>query len=110
MLLNDISRDWREIAQEAQRHRDDSIRKVDESLLESQCGGLPLNVTGFASDILTPSEIQMTELLPEDLVQALASGSTNCVDVIRAFLRRAGLAQTLVSSSPHRFGFPFWTN
>lgn len=57
---------------------------------------IPLNVTGIPKTLLSEKEIEITEKLPEKLVEELANGSLTAVEVTNAFLRRAGLAQKLV--------------
>ena len=57
---------------------------------------LPLNITAVPRKLLLPHEIEITETPAETLVAALASGSLTSVEVTKAFLRRAGLAQKLV--------------
>ena len=59
---------------------------------------LPLNITTLPRKLLFPHEIEITETPPEILATSLASGELTSVEVTRAFLRRAGLAQKLVAS------------
>ncbi|RSL74472.1 hypothetical protein CEP51_011554 [Fusarium floridanum] len=58
---------------------------------------LPRNVTDLPRQLLTSREVEITEKSPEDLVQLMASGSLSAVEVTKAFLRRAALAQRLVN-------------
>ena len=98
-------RPWRSIAQEAQQHRDASIARVQPNLPQTPAN-LPIDVTKVPGTILSQDEVQITEMLPEDLVSALASGGLSAVAVTKAFLRRAGLAQKLVCTSGHEVLLP----
>jgi len=49
------------------------------------------------SKTLHPRDTKITETLPENLVKQLASGNLSAKVVTTAFLRRAVLAQKLVS-------------
>ena len=57
---------------------------------------LPLNVIDLPRKLLLPHEIKITETPPELLITALASGKLTCIDVTKAFLRRARVAQKMV--------------
>ena len=92
-------KDWREVAVNAQKHRDETIAQVDPTLLTRQDDQLPLDVTGLPKQRLSTEELEITTLLPEELVKRLTEGSLTCVEVTEAYLRRAALAQSLVSSS-----------
>jgi len=98
--MNMASKTWQEIAQEAQDHRDRSLAEVQPPLPEIKAEDLPLNVTSIPALYLSPSEIEISETSPEKLVELLATGELSCVEVTNAFLRRAGLAQKLVTSIP----------
>jgi amidase len=90
-------RPWQDIAQEAQRYRDASIARVWPDLPQLP-ENLAKNVTEIPGTILSQEEVQITEMPPEGLLSALASGDLTAVAVTTAFLRRAGLAQKLVCS------------
>jgi amidase len=94
------SHTWQEIAQEVQDHRDRSLAEVEPPLPEIKVEDLPLNVTSIPALHLTPSEIKISETSPEKLIELLATGKLSCVEVTNAFLRRAGIAQKLVTSIP----------
>lgn len=86
---------WQDIASEAQKHRDDTIAIVDDSLTLS----LPAaahNVIAIPRQILSREEARITELPVSTLVQNLAAGTLTSVTVVKAFLRRAAIAQKLV--------------
>ncbi len=89
-------RHWQDIAKEAQDYRDASINRVEpavpavpEVLLQDR--------TVVPKDLLSAEEILITQTAPEDLLNSLASGKFTSTTVIKAFLRRAGVAQALVS-------------
>lgn len=87
---------WKEIAQRAQRYRDASIALVEPPVPKVP-DVLPLNVTPLPREHLSQAEIEITETLPEALLAKLAHGSLQCLDVTKAFLRRAALAQALTN-------------
>jgi amidase len=86
---------WQEIARIAQDLRDSSIAEVNATVPDVP-SELPLNVSKLPGDLLSKAEISITETVPEQLLDALASGELTSTDVTNAFLRRAGLAQKLV--------------
>lgn len=92
------STSWQEIAQAAQEQRDKSIAEVKPSLPDIQSEDLPLNVTATPWKHLSSFEIEVTETSPEKLVRSLASGELTSTEVTNAFLRRAGIAQKLVTN------------
>jgi amidase len=57
---------------------------------------LSKNVTEIANSVLTPEEIKITSCDVPELPKATRSKEYSCETVIRAFLRRAALAQKLV--------------
>lgn len=79
----------------AQSLRDESISRVlqIEPISDNQ-----LNVTKIAASVLATEELRITETNTESLVSSLALGDIGSVQVTSAFLRRAALAQKLVSS------------
>ena len=91
---------WQEIARAAREHRDKSIAEVTPPLPDIPSEDLPLNVTSIPWKHLSSFEIELTETSPEKLVKSLASGALTSTEVTNAFLRRAGIAQKLVSNSP----------
>lgn len=90
-------RPWQDIVREAQGRRDESVALVTPKLPKLP-DPLPATVVGVPSQILTLEELKITEMLPEDLLKSLASGSLTTAAVTAAFLRRAVVAQKLVSS------------
>ncbi|KAK5952726.1 hypothetical protein OHC33_006318 [Knufia fluminis] len=87
---------WQEVAQRAQAYRDKSIAEINPPI-PAVPEELPQNVTHLPKQLLTPREVEITEMLPEELLPALADGKLTSVEVINAFVRRAGLAQQLVN-------------
>lgn len=57
----------------------------------------PKNVSRIADDILTNEELKITSFDAPELVKLIRDKSYTCEAVTRAFLRRAALAQKLVS-------------
>ncbi len=87
---------WQDIAREVQHYRDASIDRIQPPLLKLS-SNLPANTHGIPKEVLSHEEIQITQTPPENLLSRLAAGELTAASVTRAFLRRAGLAQKLVS-------------
>ena len=87
---------WQEVAKIAQKHRDDSIGRVEPPIPETP-DQLPHDRTDIPKYLLSTEEILITQTAPEDLVASVASGKYSSVIVTTAFLRRAGLAQALAN-------------
>ena len=85
---------WQEVALDRQKHRDATIAELSPSL--PVLIDIPQNTIPVAKKVLTPEEIQITESTVEELVPQLADGKLSSTTVIKAFLRRAGLAQKVV--------------
>ncbi|KAL9077583.1 MAG: hypothetical protein Q9157_003307 [Trypethelium eluteriae] len=90
------SRTWQEIALDVQKYRDKTIDEVSPPISDVPTH-LPLNVTNVPKDLLTSTEISITETPPEELLIAIEKRQYSCKEVTNAFLRRAGLAQKLVN-------------
>lgn len=86
---------WQDVAADRQRHRDATIASVSPPL--TQPAEIPLNTTGVPKSVLTAEELTITSSNVEDLIPKLASGEWSATAVIKAFLRRAGLAQQLTN-------------
>jgi amidase len=86
---------WQEVAARVQKHRDETIARVEPALAELDFE-IPYNVTAIPRRVLTPRECEITELTVEELRARLDKGSLSAVETINAFLRRAALAQKLV--------------
>ena len=87
---------WQEIALQVQTARDRSIEQVDPAI-----AALPEVPTGRVIDVprklLSTTEQAITESSAENLVASLATGKLTALAVTNAFLRRAAIAQKLVS-------------
>lgn len=88
---------WQEVAEDRQRHRDKTLAAIEPALPDIK--HVPLNTIGLAKEFLTPDEIKITESLVEELVPQLAKAEIGSTAVLKAFLRRAGLAQKAVRFS-----------
>jgi hypothetical protein len=88
---------WQEVSADRQKHREATLSLLDPPL--PPIPEIPINTIPLASKYLTAEEIKFTETLVEDLVPQLANGELSSVTVIKAFLRRAGLAQKAVHPS-----------
>lgn len=88
---------WQETARKVQADRDRSIAQVKPPipLLPSQ---LPSRVIDIPRQHLSSEELAITESSAKDLVSALSTGNLTATATVKAFLRRAALAQKLVSS------------
>ncbi|KAL5391054.1 hypothetical protein DPSP01_001545 [Paraphaeosphaeria sporulosa] len=86
---------WQSIAKRTQQQREATIAAVHPPIPDIL--DLPLDSTPIPKTILTPTEISITESDPVDLLAKLSSASLSSVDVTKAFLRRAALAQKLVN-------------
>ena len=88
---------WQDLAQQVQADRDRSIAQV-EPAIPVLPETLPSRVIDIPRQHLTPLELAITESDPEALVESLAAGKLTASSVTKAFLRRAALAQRLVSN------------
>ncbi|KAF2474037.1 amidase, partial [Lindgomyces ingoldianus] len=90
------NRAWQEVAQEAQAHRESTVASLSYPLPELP-SPLPSNVLCIPSDLLDPSIITITNLLPEQLLESLLTNKLTATAVTNAFLQRAALCQSLVN-------------
>lgn len=58
---------------------------------------LPLNVTALPAIVLTDSQVRITEMPPEILLQEISAGKLSSLEVTRASLKRAAVASRLVN-------------
>ena len=86
---------WQDIARQKHDHRNETIAKISPTVPDVP-DELPQDVTGVPGDLLTARELEITESSTEALVSALAVGELTSVEVTKAFLRRAAIAQKLV--------------
>ena len=89
-------RTWKAIAREAQDHLHASISRVQPSVPKISPSSDTLDYSGLPKSYLSPKELKITETPTEHLVSALAEKSYSAVEVTRAFLRRAVIAQSAV--------------
>lgn len=87
---------WQEVAKAAQDYRDASIARVEPAVPDVP-KELPLDVSRIPQELLSRQEVEITQSLAEDLITSIGSGQLSSTTVTKAFLRRAGLAQRLVS-------------
>lgn len=90
---------WQDIAHQVQSHRDYTLGQVEPPIPHA-LSSLPTNVTAIPQMLLSPHEVGITTTSAEDLVALLATGALTSTEVTNAFLRRAGLAQSLVNLIP----------
>jgi len=95
---------WQETVAKAQCHRDNSLASADRDVLSAALQrigkhfkGPPKGHLDLPGEVLQPRDVKITETLPEELVKMLASKQLTATEVTRAFLRRAVVAQTVVS-------------
>lgn len=90
---------WQDISRSVQDHHDSTLAQIKPPISDAPLE-LPRDVTTIPRGLLSPREIEITELLTENLISSLATGKLSCTEVTSAFLRRAGLAQKLESYVP----------
>ncbi|KAI1614495.1 amidase [Exophiala viscosa] len=89
---------WQDVAQIAQDLRAKSIADIKPAIPDVPSHAeIPLNTTSIPRKLLGEAELNITESPPEELLRSLASGQLSSVEVVTAFLRRAGIAQTLAN-------------
>ena len=92
-----LERSWHDAAREARSHRDSSLAAPGPDLDPSYGGKEALDITHLPAKSLTSEEQHITEADPQHLVAMLQCGKLTSVAVTKAYLRRAAVAQTLVS-------------
>ena len=85
---------WTEIADEAQRYRNDTIASLSPSAPQIP-SSLPNNVLHIPDQLLDESVLAITNLPPEKLLVHLSTGRLSAVEVTTAFLQRAAISQGL---------------
>lgn len=76
--------------------RDTSVAEVQPPLFDVPNSSAK-NVRRIADDVLTSEELRITSFDAPELIKLIREKSYTCEAVTRAFLRRAALAQKLVS-------------
>lgn len=87
---------WQDVARLVQSHRDETLAQIEGPFPE-QSTDMPRKVIGIPRKYLTPAEISITERDASSLIACLASGELSATEVVKAFLRRAVIAQKLVN-------------
>lgn len=88
---------WQDVVRQVQNHRDRTLTLIQPPIPKLPTE-LPRNVTALPQTLLSPREAEITTTTAEDLVASLGTGRLTSTEVTNAFLRRAGLAQNLVST------------
>ena len=86
---------WQDIAQKVRDHRDSTVEKV-EPAIPTQFDSLPSRVIDVPRQHLSAAEVEITESPIDLLLSSLATGKLTSLEVTKAFLRRAAIAQKLV--------------
>ncbi|TVY51642.1 putative amidase [Lachnellula cervina] len=86
---------WQEVAADRQKYRDTTLATIQPAIPDIPSPSL--NTISIAKDVLTTEEIKITESKVEELAPQLARGELSAVTVVKAFLRRAALAQKLTN-------------
>ena len=88
---------WSKTASRVQEYRAQGLQQVQPPLPEIP-SKLSQDVTSVPQQLLLPRELEITQLPPECLLSRLAAGKLTSEEVTQAYLRRAALAQELVST------------
>ena len=88
------SRHWKEVAREAQAYRDASVDRVNPSLEDTSDGSKNAYRPALYQDCARKHPVTSVPL--EQLRLMLAAGEVTAIEVTRAFLERAAVAQKLV--------------
>ncbi|KAG9235564.1 glutamyl-tRNA amidotransferase subunit A [Amylocarpus encephaloides] len=87
---------WQEIAQKVRDHRDITVEKI-EPAIPTQFDYLPSRVIDVPRQHLSAAEVEITESPIDSLLSSLAIGKLTSLEVTKAFLRRAAIAQKLTN-------------
>ena len=99
MTITFMEPPWQKTVSRVQEYRAQSLENVQPSLPKIP-SHLPKNVAHVPQLLLSERETEITESSPECLLSYLASGKWSSEEVTQAYLRRATLAQELVSTIP----------
>ena len=92
------TQDWRRAVPRAQQRRNDSLVEVPGILrYDNSEQAQKSNVTTIPKHVLSAEDLEITRKDPEHLLASIAAQEVSSVAVSSAFLRRAALAQELVS-------------
>ena len=92
-----LAQTWQNVARKAQKIRDDSVQRVPGGVAELS-DTLLRNVTTIPHDLLDADALKITSQNCEEILSNLRGRKTTSIAVTRAFLRRAALAEKLVST------------
>lgn len=87
---------WQETAAQIQKIRDESVARVP-GVIAGFNDALPKNVATIPRDLLDARDFEITNQDCEELLANIRTRKLTSVAVTTAFLRRAALAQKLVS-------------
>lgn len=88
---------WKQIAQEAQALRDETLAKVGVNIeIPAQ---LSRNVTDIPDKVLSSTSARITSLAPQEIITLVSDRKISAQQVVQAFLERAAIAQNLVRHS-----------
>ena len=90
---------WQAVVEKARQYRDATLAGIEPPISEIPAK-VPKNVFETLRSCLSLHEVQITELGVQELLDQLRNGQLTAVAVTNAFLRRAALAQKLVSLVP----------
>lgn len=97
-----MKRSWQVIAQEAQDHRDSTIAGV-QPLIPEFPQQRPRNVLSLAAMMNPEHEKSIEQVSIKGLLRQLAAGEISAHDITLTFLKRAAIAQSLVSIAHWRY-------
>ena len=86
---------WQDIARNVREYRDASIARIEPPIPEVP-NQIPQNVTHLPKELLSKEEFAIVSWSSDFLLSQLAKGRISSVEVTKAYLRSAGLAQKLV--------------
>ena len=102
-------RRWQDVALEAQKYRQATMDRIKPSI-PTFLAPTNKNVFNDIRSHLSKAEVEITQLLPQHLLDRLRNGTLTAVTVAGAFLRRAALAQHFVGlelSRSHHYDLSF---
>ncbi|KAF2994002.1 hypothetical protein E8E13_002387 [Curvularia kusanoi] len=88
------SKTWVDIVEEAQAHRNATIAALS-PLAPKVPSNFAKSVMHIPEELLDDSVLSITDMPPEDLLQALSTGQLSAAQVTDAYLQRAAVAQGL---------------
>ncbi|KAF3042086.1 hypothetical protein E8E12_000676 [Didymella heteroderae] len=89
-------RAWTDIAEESQRYRDATIAALSPPPPQVP-SNLPKKTLQLPHELLDQTVLSITELPPEELLNALSRGQLSAVEVTIAYFQRAAVAQGLTN-------------